>query len=77
MHISPKTTIRLFTFICVPCLSKNYGRTRLWQNIKFEGEVEKRLALSDFLLPQYSRKDIAEKGWIEVGKKMNLPGKCF
>jgi len=37
-------------------------------NIEFMDEVEKRLEL-------YSRKDVVEKGWLEVGKKMNFPGK--
>jgi len=44
-------------------------------NIKFVGEVEKRPELYNYTLPQYSRKDVAEKGWMEVGKEMNLPGK--
>jgi len=44
-------------------------------NIKFVGEVEKRPELYNYTLPQDSRKYVAEKVWMEVGKEMNLSGK--
>lgn len=45
--------------------------------MKFVGKVEKKPKLYYYTLAQYSRKDIAEKGWIEVGMEMNLPGKSL
>lgn len=45
-------------------------------NIKFVGEVEKLPELYNYNLPQYSRKDVVEKGWVDVGKQMNMSGMC-
>jgi len=43
-------------------------------NIKLVGEVEKHPELFNYQLPAYSRRDITEKAWIEVGKAVNLSG---
>ncbi|XP_067002291.2 transcription factor Adf-1-like [Anabrus simplex] len=43
-------------------------------NIEFVKEVEKHPELYNFHLPEYTRKDLVEKAWSEVGKKMNMPG---
>ncbi len=44
-------------------------------NIKFVGEVEKHPELYDNRIPGYSRKDLTEKAWGEIGHEMNLSGK--
>lgn len=44
-------------------------------NIKLVGEVEKHPELFNYQLPAYSRRDITEKAWSEVGKAVNLSGK--
>jgi len=43
-------------------------------NIKLVGEVEKHPELYNYQLPAYSRRDITEKAWSEVGKAVNLSG---
>jgi len=43
-------------------------------NIKLVGEVEKHPELFNYQLPAYSRRDITEKAWSEVGKAVNLSG---
>ena len=43
-------------------------------NIKFVGEVEKHQVLYNYKLPGYSRKDITEKAWSEVGREVQMTG---
>lgn len=43
-------------------------------NINFVGEVEKYPCLYNYVLPEYSRKDLTEKAWNEVGKIVKLTG---
>ena len=43
-------------------------------NIKFVGEVEKHPVLYNYKLPGYSRKDITEKAWREVGREVQMTG---
>jgi hypothetical protein len=41
-------------------------------NIKFVGEVEKHPVRYNYKLPGYSRKDITEKAWCEVGREVQM-----
>ncbi|XP_022911956.1 uncharacterized protein [Onthophagus taurus] len=41
-------------------------------NLKIVLEVEKHPCLYNFKLPDYTRKDLIEKAWSEVGKKTNM-----
>ncbi|KAL3273910.1 hypothetical protein HHI36_015337 [Cryptolaemus montrouzieri] len=41
-------------------------------NIKFVSEVEKYPCLYNYTMKEYSKKNITEKAWSEVGKAMNL-----
>lgn len=43
-------------------------------NIIFVEEIEKHEVLYNYHLPQYSRKDLTEKAWREVGDKVNMSG---
>ena len=42
-------------------------------NVKFMGAVEKHPVLYDFTLMEYSRKDVTDKTWNEVGAAVGLP----
>lgn len=43
-------------------------------NVKFVEEVEKHPCLYNYQLTQYSRKDITDLAWNNIGKKMNMSG---
>lgn len=43
-------------------------------NLKLVAEIEKRPCLYNYTLTSYSRKDLTEKAWSEIGQKINLPG---
>lgn len=43
-------------------------------NIAFVSEVEKHPQLYNYNLPEYSRKDVVEKAWSEVGQQMKMTG---
>lgn len=44
-------------------------------NIKFVQKVEEYPCLYNYKLTDYSRKDVIERAWSEVGKVFNLTGK--
>jgi len=44
-------------------------------NLKLVEEVEKHPVLYNFTLSGYSRKDVTEKAWSEVGRSVNISGK--
>lgn len=44
------------------------------ENLKFVGEVEKFPILYNYKLPGYSRKDLTQKAWCEVGKAAQMTG---
>lgn len=43
-------------------------------NVKLVEEVEKHPCLYNYQLTQYSRKDITDLAWNNIGKKMNMSG---
>jgi hypothetical protein len=43
-------------------------------NIMFVKTVEKYPCLYNYTLPEYSRRDLTERAWINVAKKMNYTG---
>ncbi|XP_073961271.1 uncharacterized protein [Choristoneura fumiferana] len=43
-------------------------------NLKLVAEIGKHPCLYNYNLPQYSRKDITEKAWHDIGKAVNLSG---
>ncbi|XP_059055706.1 uncharacterized protein LOC131849615 [Achroia grisella] len=43
-------------------------------NLKFVREVEKRPCLYNYTIGEYSRRDLTEIAWAEVGKEVNLSG---
>lgn len=44
-------------------------------NIKFVSEVEKHPILYNYKLKDYFKKDLTEKAWVEVAKKVDLSSK--
>lgn len=46
-------------------------------NIQFVQEVEKYPCLYNYELTQYSRKDITDEAWNNVGKIMNMSGMIY
>lgn len=46
-------------------------------NIKFVKEVQKYPILYNFELPSYSRRDVSDEAWKEVGKAMNMTRKTI
>ena len=43
------------------------------RQVKFVGAVEKHRVLHDFTLTEYSRNDVTDKAWNEVGIEVGLP----
>ncbi|XP_037298029.1 uncharacterized protein LOC115444489 isoform X2 [Manduca sexta] len=43
-------------------------------NMKLVREVKKYPCLYDYNVPDYGRKDVVEKAWLEIGKRFNIPG---
>ncbi|KAJ0182485.1 hypothetical protein K1T71_001854 [Dendrolimus kikuchii] len=44
-------------------------------NLNLVEEIEKHPCLYNYTLTSYSRKDITEKAWNEIGAKINIPGR--
>ncbi|XP_026750603.2 uncharacterized protein LOC113511187 [Galleria mellonella] len=43
-------------------------------NLKFVREVEKRPCLYNYTIGEYSRRDLTENAWAEIGREVNLSG---
>jgi hypothetical protein len=46
-------------------------------NIKFVKAVEKYPCLYNYKLPEYSRRDVTDKAWMNVAKEMNYTGNYY
>ena len=66
-------TVTSVAYICVAyCILINM--TEQANNVKFVQEVEKYPCLYNYELSQYSRKDIKDSAWDNVGNEMNMSG---